>query len=104
LTLIKYTTEAGETENPMDVLQLVSNHLSTTSGEKIMTIAEQLRQEGMQKGIQAGEANVLLRQLETKFGQLSEKDIKRIQALGTKELLDLSVRILTAKTIQEILH
>jgi hypothetical protein len=78
------------------VLELVSNHLSTTSGERIMTIAEQLRQEG--------EANILLRQLETKFGKLSAKDVKRIQALGTKELLDLSIRVLTAKTIKEVLH
>lgn len=61
-------------------------------------------QEGMQQGMQKGEARVLLRLLEARFGPLSETQRQQVSTADTDTLLNWSDRVLTANTLDEILH
>jgi len=60
------------------------------------------RQEGRQEGLQQGEAGLLLRQLEWRFGAVSETISTRVKQADSSTLELWSKRILTAQTIEEI--
>jgi hypothetical protein len=60
------------------------------------------RQEGRQEGRQQGEALLLTRQLQQRFGPLTEADQARIQNADADELLEWGDRLLTARTLPEV--
>jgi len=59
---------------------------------------------GEQLGEQRGEAKMLLRQIERKFGPASEPIRARITEADSKTLLEWSDRILEARSLDEVLH
>ncbi len=59
-------------------------------------------QKGKLEGIQLGEAKVLLRQIELKFGTVSEQDRQRIESADAETLLIWSERVLTAESLTEV--
>jgi flagellar biosynthesis/type III secretory pathway protein FliH len=61
-------------------------------------------QKGMQQGMQQGEAKVLIRQLTKRFGELPEEISRKIETADADTLLQWSERVLTAKTLDEVLH
>jgi hypothetical protein len=63
---------------------------------------EEGRQKGRQEGRQQGEALLLTRQLQQRFGPLTEADQARIQNAGADELLEWGDRLLTARTLPEV--
>jgi len=76
---------------------------------KMASFAERFRKEGIQQGrqegMQQGEVAVLLRQMERKFGhRLTEVDRQLIVSADTETLLKWSDKILSANSIEEILH
>jgi predicted transposase YdaD len=65
---------------------------------------QQGMQQGVQQGVQQGETAVLLRQIERKFGPPSEPVRRRIVEADAETLLTWSERILTADTLEAVLH
>ncbi len=62
-------------------------------------------QRGMQQGIQQGEVAVLLRLMERKFGhRLTKIDRQLVESADAETLLKWSEKILSANSIEEILH
>ena len=61
-------------------------------------------QQGLQQGMQQGKARVLLRQLTRRFGQLPVETVRKIEAADADTLLGWSERVLTATTLEEVLH
>ena len=59
-------------------------------------------QQGRQQGLQQGEAQMLLRLLERKFGEVPEAVRQRIEAADTETLLEWSERVLTVQRLDEI--
>ena len=59
-------------------------------------------QQWLEEGRQQGEARVLTRLLEHKFGTLSEADLGRVQHADADELLSWAERLLTARTLSEV--
>jgi hypothetical protein len=59
-------------------------------------------QQGLQQGRRLGEAEVLLRLLECKFGLLTEEQRRRIEEADADTLLVLAERVLTAETIHQV--
>ena len=59
-------------------------------------------QQGMQQGLRQGEAAVVLRLLECRFGPLDETVRQRIQAAGAETLLLWGERALTAQTLADV--
>ena len=68
------------------------------------TFADRFRQEGMQQGMHQGEAQVLLRMLSRKFGELSEEKRRLVESADSERLLQWSERVLTAESIKEVLQ
>jgi hypothetical protein len=64
------------------------------------SFAERFRQEGMQQG----EARVLERQLQLKFGELPEEVRRRLEQADGRTLLEWSERVLTGSRLDEVLH
>jgi predicted transposase YdaD len=63
---------------------------------------EEGREVGRQEGRQLGEASVLVRQLERRFGPLSRQVRARVGTAGEEELLRWADRVLTAATLDEV--
>jgi hypothetical protein len=61
-------------------------------------------EQGVQRGLQKGEAAVLLRQLHRKFGELPDAVRQRVETADPETLLTWSERILTAQSIDEVVH
>ncbi len=57
---------------------------------------------GEQKGWQEGQVSLLLRQLEEKFGQLSNEIKEKIHAASTADLERWSLRVLKSDTLKDI--
>lgn len=72
------------------------------------TFAERFRQEGiqqgMQQGMQQGEARVLTHQLTRKFGCIPEEMMRKINTADEATLLEWSDRLLTANSLDEVIH
>ena len=63
-TLIRYLMEAGDKITRQDLNQAVKPLFENKKGELMPTIAETLRQEGMQIGLQRGGTSLTLRMLQ----------------------------------------
>jgi flagellar biosynthesis/type III secretory pathway protein FliH len=61
-------------------------------------------QQGRQEGLQQGEAVLLLRLLHRKFGELPDAVRERVAAADPDTLLTWSERILTAQSIDDVVH
>ena len=66
--------------------------------------AERFIQQGIQQGMQQGEAKILIRLLSRRFGELSEETRRKIESADVDTLLRWSDRVLTATTLDEVLH
>jgi flagellar biosynthesis/type III secretory pathway protein FliH len=74
--------------------------------EAMMTYAEKLKQEGHdqghREGQQEGQCKMLLRQLTRRFGVLPEAVEKRIARAEAAELQDWALRVLDARSLDEV--
>ena len=70
--------------------------------ELIMTIAEQLRQEGLQEGLQRGQVQTLRKHLSLRFGELNEATLTRLESADAASLDRYAERILTASSVEEL--
>lgn len=108
ISMLHYLLDQGEVKNLSAFFALIRKQLPQHVETKIMTIAEQLRQqgiqEGVQQGLQQGEATLLIEQLEYRFGALSSPDRERIYQAKTDTLLQWSKRIFAAKTLKDIFN
>ena len=62
------------------------------------------KQEGKLEGTQLGEATILLRQIELKFGAISEQDRQRVASADAATLLKWSERVLRAESLDQVFH
>jgi hypothetical protein len=73
-------------------------------GPIIIKAEQKARQKGLQEGLQAGELTVLRRLIERRFGALPSWAREKLAAMPASELEDLSVRVLDAKSLDELLR
>ena len=59
-------------------------------------------EKGLEQGIEKGEAEVLLRQLERKFGEVPPEYRQRIAEADSDQLLAWAERILTAESVDDV--
>jgi len=68
-----------------------------------MTWAGRLRAEGRQEGREEGKREILLEQLERRFGPLSKATVKRVHTIGSSEEVSrLAARVLDAPSLEEL--
>lgn len=80
-------------------LQEVENMLEVTADNWL----EQSREQGRKEGHKEGEATLLIHLLETKFGSLEAQTRETLFNLDANTLLKCADRLLTARTIQEVI-
>jgi hypothetical protein len=61
-------------------------------------------QQGVQQGLQQGEARLLLRQLSQRFGELPDTARQAVEAADAETLLHWADRVLTARSLDEVIH
>jgi flagellar biosynthesis/type III secretory pathway protein FliH len=74
----------------------------TVLAERIESWFEEATRKGHEQGMQQGEAQVLLRLLTLKFGELDEASRQRIEMADAETLLLWSERILFADTLDKV--
>ena len=67
------------------------------------SFAERFIQQGMQRGKQEGEAVMLLRLLQLKFGEVPPEIRQEIERADAQTLLQWSERVLTASRIEQVI-
>ena len=101
-TLLRYYVQANVRVDENTVRTLLQE---TPSGDAIMqTFIDRYIEQGVEKGRQQGGANVLLHLIERKFGPPSESVRTRIASADPETLLAWSERILTADSVDAVLH
>jgi hypothetical protein len=101
-SLLRYYVQGTGRLDETQVRRLLEQ---TLSGEPLMeTFIDRYIAQGEQRGKQLGEAEMLLRLIERKFGPLSEMVRERVTQADPDRLLEWSERILEARTLDEVLH
>jgi recombination-promoting nuclease RpnB len=103
LTVLRYAMH-GMKDGDEQLLREKSNeYLSDTflQGE-VMTVAEQIEQRGIQRGIQKGEATMLTRLLACSFQDIPPAYQKQIEAADGETLLRWAERVLDAQKLEDV--
>lgn len=101
-SLLRYYVQGTQRIEEPDVHALLQ---STASGEPIMqTFIDRYIKQGIDIGQQQGEAKMLLRQIERRFGPPPEAVRQRILGADSESLLRWSDRILSAESLEAVLH
>jgi uncharacterized protein YnzC (UPF0291/DUF896 family) len=79
------------------------NELAPQAEQTVMTIAEELRQQGLQQGLRRGQQQVLLKLLRLKFGDVRDEDVARIEQADDASLERSLERVLTADSVAAVL-
>jgi hypothetical protein len=95
--LVSYTAAVSNDEP--ERLRLAFQQIEPAMESDYMTTAEQL----IQRGLEQGTVQVLLAQLEQRFGQLSEATVQRVRNSSSEQLQQIALSILTAATLDEVL-
>lgn len=96
--LIYWLKRADIKKGPKAFIEKIQQELSLPKEGAIMTIAEQLMQQGMQQG----ECAILLRLLKHKFKTIPVSYERMIKQANSERLLELSERILENDTLEEV--
>lgn len=108
--VLKYVIDDSPEGNKDLLVQEAQHYLSQELQGDIMTIAQQWKQEGiqigvlqgMQRGVEQGEAALLKRQLQHRFGELPLMYVKRIDKADAQTLLYWGEKLLDAKTLDDV--
>jgi hypothetical protein len=93
-----------EAEHHQALTSVLEREIGPEAKDIIMTVGEQLIQQGRQQGIQEGERGALLRQLRKRFGAQVNDDTERRIATASPEQIALWLdRVLSAATLAELL-
>ncbi|EIC23714.1 DUF4351 domain-containing protein [Thiorhodovibrio frisius] len=89
---------------PKDLEHQLWQQLETLERNTQMRYVTSVERIGIEKGLQQGAADVLLRQMERRFGPLDDGTRARIAEADSEHLLEWSDRILDAQTLNDVLH
>jgi len=96
--LNNYALTAGEFSSTEDYVKLLKNALSKTTGEKVMTGAEQLIEIGALKG----ERTLLKRQLVRRFGSVPSSYLEKVENADADRLLKIGDKIIEATNLDDV--
>jgi hypothetical protein len=91
------------TQIPVTELREMVQPLGATADEGLMTGAQQLIEQGRAEGLAKGRLELVLMQLETKFGPLDTETKERVRAASAGDLDQVARRLLSATTLDDVL-
>lgn len=94
----------AEAAHHQALTSVLEREIGPEAKDIIMTVGEQLIQQGRQQGIQEGERGLLLRQLRKRFGaEVSADTERRVAAASSEQIALWAERVLSAATLAELL-
>jgi hypothetical protein len=102
IALLSYIEKVGEA--PAEELHELFAQLGPKAEEAYVTTAEMLRAEGELRGVARGRAESLVQLLHLKFGPLPPAALDLVHAASVDQLETWTDRVLTADTLDEVLH
>ncbi|QEP45225.1 DUF4351 domain-containing protein [Ectothiorhodospiraceae bacterium BW-2] len=96
--LLRYYVQATERVSETEAREALQ---TLPDGEPLM---QTFIDKYVQQGLQQGEANILIRLMQTKFGTVPSEAIGRIEQADADTLLHWSERILTAEKPEDLFH
>ena len=101
--VLKYIAAAGRKLPPEEIQKIMERPTTTTGTEDAEgTLGDQLREYFMNDGIARGMKDMLLLQMEQRFGKLPDAAGARVQAATTATVQRWGTRVLTAATLDEL--
>src|SRR5690606_9389510 len=101
IAVIGYLTRA-KAELSREQIETIVSEAAPEAKETYMTLAEQLHQEGRQQGRQETLIELLVRQLQFKFGELSDEAAHKVASASSSDLELWAERVLTAGSLDEV--
>ena len=82
--------------------RVLYNQRYPQEADDISGFAQRFIEQGIETGVQRGEARVLLALLKIRFGDLPDGVLQRVESADAESLLSWSTRLLTAQTLDEV--
>lgn len=102
--VVSYILEVNDTKHRQALTAVLLREIGPEAKDILMTIGEQLREEGREQGIQEGERGALLRLLRKRFGaQVNDHIERRVAAASPDQIALWLERVLSAGTLAELL-
>lgn len=102
----RYIFVSQKQHKPEELLSMLTHAVGNEDKEELLSVADQLieqgRQEGLQEGLR-GQRNLLLKLLAFRFGTLPEVVIARVHTADGAELDLWAERVLIAPTLTDVL-
>jgi len=102
-TLLRYLLATHEHIDRSKLRRVVAEALHPHAGEEVVTVYEQLVEEGKKKGRAEGRADLLLDQLAARFGPVAAEIRARVEKASATDLTAWGRRVLTAVTLEDVL-
>lgn len=99
---LHYMLDVGE-DPPETLRDVLQENLGPEASEFVMSTAERLREEGRIQGQLEGQAKLLLRQLELRFGALPEGTADRLLGASPEQIERWGESVLTAASLDDAL-
>ena len=100
--LLRYVVRATEKFDEGDIIEIMEQ---TSMGDDIMqTFIDKYINQGIGQGIQQGEARILLRQMEARFGKLPPWIMEKIRHADTESIESWSLRLFSANIPEDVLN
>jgi predicted transposase/invertase (TIGR01784 family) len=104
--LLYWFKKAATCKDPKEFLDAVAEGLSTRMGGEVMSMAEQWaarhKQEGIQQGMQLGEAQLLTNILKARFHDLPAESLKKIEMADVEDLNKWAINALSASSLSQV--
>ena len=102
-SVLRYIFHTVEEMGVEELKPIVAENLSSEKGEWVMTLAEKIKNEGIQQGIQQGLLEGIAALIEIKFGQSGLKLLPEIDKIAnTDRLRQIKEVIKAAREVQEL--
>ena len=100
--ILRYALGAADLR-PQELRALVAGAAAPEVEEEMLSTADMLIEEGLQKGLRQGQAKMLLKLLRLKFGRLPAGTTSRVRTASETELERWTERVLTASSLADLL-
>jgi hypothetical protein len=103
MLVFRYIFQVNERYSAGELVTLLVQAVGEEGKEEMASVADQLRAEGECKGRREKGCEIILRQLRSRFGELPEAAVMRVKAADSAELDQWTERVLSARTLSDVL-
>ena len=100
--ILRYIAAASGEAPAQEDVERILRTLAAEDEDAMRTLGEQMSEVFMERGIERGQRDLVLRQLRKRFGELPESAVARVNAANAATLEGWAERLLVASTLAEV--